>query len=149
MMQSGEVWRGASPAKKILCTRFCKKSDKKGTAMLYAQTISRRPWLGLAWLAAIAIGALLAIFNLFAGLLLLALAGLAAVALAWPSARVPAASPAQLLPSARRQIAGAGGEPSVAFVVVAESTAGYRPVLTAQGYKLVNEQGQVVYSLRA
>ena len=47
----------------------------------------------------------------------------------------------------RQLIASADGEPSVAFVVVAESTPGYRPVLTAQGYKLVNEEGEVVYTL--
>ena len=115
--------------------------------MLYAATLSRRSWLSLGWLAAAGLGVLAARFNLYAGLLILALVAAGAVALALPSRATAQAKPAQILPSARQLIASADGEPSVAFVVVAESTPGYRPVLTAQGYKLVNEEGEVVYTL--
>ncbi len=117
--------------------------------MLYVPTLSRRSWLGLAWLAAAVFGVLAAILNLYAGLLILALVAVGAVALALPSAHAAKAQPARILPSARRLIASAEGEPSMAFVVVAESTPGYRPVLTAQGYKLVNEEGEVVYTFRS
>ena len=116
--------------------------------MIYATVPQRRPWVGIGWLAALAVGLLLSILNLYLGIALIGLATAAVLLLALPATRSRAAAPATWRASARRTIATADQEERVGFVVPAESTPGYTPMLTRDGYVLVNEAGTIVYRLK-
>jgi|GEM_PF-3398584 hypothetical protein len=114
-----------------------------------------RPALSLVWLLGLGIGALLAITNLTLGLALIAVSLLVGFSLLAPQ---PAklefatatidAEPAPRPTSIRQRILTSDGHSMVAFGVPTQSTAGYRPVLTAQGYALVNDEGQIIYVLK-
>jgi hypothetical protein len=124
--------------------------------MTSIQTL-RRSWISIGWLAAIALGALVAVLNIYAGLLLMALAVVGAAAFALPRARAPQqqsivedpATVGMRWPSSvQRTIYTADGEARAAFVVPTQAAEGYQSVLTPDGYMLVNHEGQVVYRLK-
>lgn|SRR5690242_9845050 len=119
--------------------------------MLQAQATRQRAWAGLGWLAALVIGALAAAINIYAGGLVLLVTLLALVGVALTQAR-PATSPSAartlpIAPAAQRIVFTADGSELPAIVVPAESAGGYRTVLTSAGYHVVNEAGQIVYTL--
>ena len=124
--------------------------------MTYIQTL-RRSWASIGWLAAIALGALVATLNIYAGLLLMALAIVGAATFVLPRmsapqrpaiVEAPATVAASWPPSAQRSVYTADGEARAALVVQAEAAEGYQTVLTSDGYALVNGAGQVVYRLK-
>jgi hypothetical protein len=119
--------------------------------MLQAQATRQRALASLGWLAALAIGALVAAINIYAGGLLLLLTLLALVGVALMQARPAAGSSASralpIAPAAQQIVFTAEGAELPAIVVPAESAGGYRTVLTSTGYHLVNDAGQIVYTL--
>ena len=115
--------------------------------MVHAEIPQRRPWITVAWLLTFAFAALISVLNLYVGVAIAGLAILALVALALgvaprASAQVPWRA------SMRRSITTNEQIEQVAFVVPAESTPGYTPMLTRNGYVLVNDAGSVVYTLK-
>src|SRR5688500_13814034 len=133
-----------------------RSSKQRDILMTYIQTL-RRSWISIGWLAAIALGALVAVLNIYAGLLLMALAVVGAAAFALPRGRAPqqrsiVEDPATVgtrwPSSVQRTIYTADGETRAAFVVPAQAAEGYQSVLTPDGYMLVNHEGQVVYTLK-
>ena len=124
--------------------------------MTYIQTL-RRSWVSIGWLAAIALGALVATLNIYAGLLLMALAVVGAATFVLPRTSAPqqptmVGAPATVVTSwpssVQRTVYTADGEARAALVVPVEATEGYQTVLTSDGYALVNDTGQVVYTLK-
>ena len=61
--------------------------------------------------------------------------------------REPRAADTTRTPSPRRTIYGADGTEQEAFVVPVQGIDGYQTVLTAEGYMLVNDHGEIVYTL--
>lgn len=116
--------------------------------MIHAEIPQRRPWGAIGLLAALAFGALLAVFNLYAGLALIAVALLAVLALALPLVRVTRRAQVTWRASVRRSLVTAEQEPQMAFVISAESVPGYTPMLTRDGYVLVNGEGTIVYRMK-
>ncbi len=115
--------------------------------MVHAEIPQRRPWLTVAWLVTFAFAALMSVLNLYVGVMIAGMAIMALVALALgvaPRASVQVPWRA----SVRRSITTDEQLAQVAFVVPAESTPGYTPMLTRNGYVLVNEAGSVVYTLK-
>ena len=123
--------------------------------MINAQTLARRSWVGAGWAIATTLAVVVAVFNAYAGLALLLLAAVGGAALA-RSSGIPSLEAARQEPGAarrawtsspRRTIYAADGAEQVAFVVPAQSADGYQAVLTAEGYMLVNDDGEIVYTL--
>ena len=125
--------------------------------MLQAESVYRRSWAGAAWLLAGICGALLTLVNLYAGVLLVALAMLGATATMVFSTRMRRlqATPevqviGRTMPPAttQRVVYTTDGIALQAIVVAVGGVDGYTTVLTTGGYKLVNNAGQIVYSLK-
>jgi hypothetical protein len=124
--------------------------------MLYVVSSRRRSWVSIGWLMAIAVSVVVAVFNIYAGLLLMLVAAIAGATFVL-AGRVPQSRSASRQPAAvgkawspiqRRTIYMADGAAREAFVVPVQGIPGYQTVLTADGYKLVNDAGQVVYTLK-
>lgn len=123
--------------------------------MLQSQLQRRRPLAGIFWILLIAGGVALALVNLYAGLLLIALGALVALAmtrtnaLAVPRAAVARPAPRQALWAAAEQrvLADASGAARPAIVVHRDAESGYETVLTSEGYALVNRAGERVLPL--
>jgi hypothetical protein len=123
--------------------------------MLTVQSLGRRSWMHIGWLILMALGALVAVFNLYTGLLLMLLIAIGGAALVAPNSlprlrtatRKRRAARVALTPSPRRIIYTADGNDQVAFVVPVQGVDGYQTVLTSEGYKLVNDNGEIVYTL--
>jgi hypothetical protein len=123
--------------------------------MLTVQSVGRRSWLHVGWLVLLALGALVTALNIYVGLLftlLVAIGGAALVAPSrlprlWPAGRARRARRVALAPSPRRIVYTADGNDQVAFVVPVQGAEGYQAVLTSEGYKLVNSNGEIVYTL--
>lgn len=121
-----------------------------------AQTLQRRSWAGAGGLVAILGGLLVAFLNIYAGMLLVGLGLLAIAAMLLQVRATPAggARPrkavAAFAPSTgvQRVVYTADGDPRAALVVPVESTPGYAMVLTSEGYKLVDDAGKIVYTLK-
>ena len=125
--------------------------------MVHVEIPQRRPWIGLGLLAAVALGALLAVVNIYAGLSLIALAVAGGAAIALPGVRglllpATAAQPAAEVVSwpavEQRAVYAADGIARAAIVVPAASAAGYQTVWTSEGYALVDAAGKIVHALK-
>jgi hypothetical protein len=130
---------------------------KEKLFMVHVEIPRRRPWAGIGLLAAVALGALVAVVNIYAGLLLIALAGagVGIVALAGTrpalaaSAFTGSAAKMNAWPAvAQRTIYDDEGVSHVAIAVPAASADGYQTVWTTDGYVLVDTAGKVVYKLK-
>jgi hypothetical protein len=124
--------------------------------MLYVSSPRRRSWVSIGWIMAIVFSVVGAVFNIYAGALLMLIvttAG-ATLALAGRVSRPRSASRERVAagtawsPSPRRTIYTTDGTAREAFVVPVQGIAGYQTVMTADGYVLVNDESQVVYTLR-
>jgi hypothetical protein len=122
--------------------------------MIHAEIPRRRPWVGVIWLVAIALGALLVALHLYAGVLLALSAALVATYIAalqpsMPRAARPRAAPRPAWqPAAQRTIVTADGAEQSALVAPVAGESDLTMVLTVEGYKLVDEAGRVVYALK-
>jgi hypothetical protein len=125
--------------------------------MIHAEISRSRPWAGIAWVAALMIGGLIALINIYAGMLLIAFSTALLVgyaALQWsrtlPASVASYSAPprAAWQPMEQRTIATAEGVEQTALVIPIEQAAGYEMVLTVDGYKLVDGTGRVVYALK-
>jgi len=125
--------------------------------MVHAEIPRRCPWVGMIWFVAILLGALLALINIYAGVLLIAFSTALALGFATlqrsPAYRAPAArsrEPRRIAwpPMAQRTVATPEGFEQAALVIPIERNDGYEMVLTADGYKLVDAAGRVVYALK-
>jgi hypothetical protein len=125
--------------------------------MIHAEAPRRRPWAGIAWMTAFAAGGVVTLINISAGLLLIAFCTvLALVYIARPRlliSRAPAAAqrrPAHIAwqPMAQRTIVTADGAEQSALVAPIGESDGYEMVLTIDGYKLVDQAGRVMYTLK-
>lgn len=123
--------------------------------MIHTQTLRRRSWAGLAWLSAVALSALIAaIIGSTAALLVagsIVLAGIAGMIMlgVGTANRAPSGS-ARIVwaPVPQRSITTAEGTSQSALVVPIERNDGFEMVLTVEGYKLIDEVGQVVYTIK-
>jgi hypothetical protein len=111
----------------------------------------------MAWLLAVVCGLLVAVLNIYAGALLIVLPTLMIAGFALPNGRtvqpapaVARSAPARIVwaPMAQRSISTADGAERQALVVPSQQADGYQMVLTTDGYALVDDQGQVVYTLK-
>jgi hypothetical protein len=118
--------------------------------MLQVQTQRRRSWAGLLWLSIVAFSLLIAAINGSMILLLLtgAIAVASIIAIGTYSANRSLASRVIWQPMAQRTISSAEGTEHPALVAPIERDDGYEMVLTVEGYKLIDEAGQVVYTLK-
>jgi hypothetical protein len=125
--------------------------------MLYVQTLHRRPWVSIGWLIIIALGALVAVFNIYVGVLLMTLASLNGAMLVLsrigvphqPSVAQEEAGGAAAWPSTvQRTVYTTAETTHAAFVVPVQGIEGYQTVLTRDGYRLVNDAGQIVYTFK-
>ncbi|KPV51613.1 hypothetical protein SE17_20195 [Kouleothrix aurantiaca] len=116
--------------------------------MIHAEIPQRRPWGAIGLLAALALGTLLAVFNLYAGLALIAVAVLTVLAMALPLGGQARRAQVSWRASVRRSLVAAGQEPQMAFVIPAESVPGYTPMLTREGVVLVNDEGTIIYRMK-
>jgi hypothetical protein len=125
--------------------------------MLQSQLPRRRLPAGIFWIALVAGGAALALANLYAGLLLIALGALAALALARADALAalrPASTPARSGQqvawgrSEQRALVDATGQPRAAFVAHRDAESGYETLLTSEGLVVVNASGEPVLPIR-
>lgn len=120
--------------------------------MLQSQLPRRRSLAGFFWMLLVAGGVALALVNVYAGLLLMALGTLVSLALAradaLPATRRSQAQPAARLsswgPAEQRVLVDAADEQRAAIVVQRDAANGYEAVLTAEGYKFVNAAGEQV-----
>jgi len=124
--------------------------------LLQAQIPQRRSWASAGWLVVFVCAALLAAINIHAGILLVMLAMLGATAAMFVQAHV---SRSGTLPKQstmaryvrptmlQRVVYTPGGTARQGIVVPVRGVDGYTTVLTTDGYKLVNDRGQIVYSL--
>ena len=122
--------------------------------MIHAEVPRRRPWVGIIWLATIALGALLVALHLYAGLLLAVSAALLATYVATLRPIMPQTFRPQRPANptwkamAQRSIMAADGVEQAALVTPVAGESGHTMVLTVEGYKLVDEAGRVVYTLK-
>jgi hypothetical protein len=118
--------------------------------MLQVQTQRRRTWAGLLWLSVIAFSLLIAAINSYMILLLLAgaiaLASIVVLGMHTTNRKLVARVIWQ--PMVQRTISSAEGTAQPALVAPIERDDGYEIVLTVEGYKLLDEAGQVVYTLK-
>jgi hypothetical protein len=121
--------------------------------MLQSQLQRRRSMAGIFWIATMAAGVALALTNLYAGLLLVALGTLVALAVAradaLPALRATTAGAtggrrAALGRSEQRALADSAGEPRAAFVAHRDAESGYETLLTSEGLVVVNASGERV-----
>ena len=126
--------------------------------MLQALSPRQRSWAGMAWLIAFACGLLVAVVNIYAGVALVALFTLVLAAFVLLSGRAappmpvtPRRAPARLAwaPVPQRSISTADGAVRPALVIPLDQADGFQMVLTGDGYALVDDAGQVVYTLRS
>jgi hypothetical protein len=124
--------------------------------MVHVEIPQRRPWIGIGVLAAVALGVLVAVVNIYAGLLLITLAaGGATLALPGVRAMLIPASAGQRAAEVvtwpaveQRTICTAEGDSRAAIVVPATSAEGYHTVWTSEGYVLADDAGKIVYALK-
>lgn len=120
--------------------------------MFQVQTLRGRSWAGLAWLGALAIGVLLAVFNIYAGLVLLGLVLVGLVAAVLPARQGAQRRASRLVagtPAAQRVVHTPDGTEYAAIVVPAEPANDYQLVLTSVGYRLIDSDGRIVYTLKS
>src|SRR5688572_540571 len=120
--------------------------------MLHMQSLHRRSWVSIGWLIAIALGVLVAVFNIYAGVLLITLASVGGATLVLPRsslpqqpsvANMPAAGAAAWPSTVQRTVYTTAGTTRSAFVVPVQAIEGYQTVLIRDGYNLVNDAGQI------
>ena len=118
--------------------------------MLQVRTQHRRPWAGLIWLGVVVFSLLLAAINGYTALVLIAGAIAVAGILVLGTAGTGRRPAARVIwqPVEQRAISGAEGVTQPALVAPIERSDGYEMVLTIEGYKLIDEAGRVVYSLK-
>ena len=123
--------------------------------MLHSQTLPRRSWAGIGWLATIFLSLLVGLANIYVGMFLVALAMLGITAMLLMSPRAVSAARTRTAPASFVRPSGAQwiiytaeGDPRAAIVVPVDGVEGYTAVLTTEGYKLVNDAGQIVYALK-
>ena len=120
--------------------------------MIQAQAPRHRPWVGMVWLSAVALGVLVAAITGSLMILLvvasIALASIIALG-AGVASRAPSAS-ARIawVPVPQRSVSIAEGVTQSAQVVPMKRADGYEMVLTVDGYMLIDQTGQVVYRLK-
>jgi hypothetical protein len=125
--------------------------NKKGKHfMVQVQTQRRRSWAGLIWLSIVAFSLLIAAINGYTILLLLAGAIAVASIIILGTYTTNRKLTARVIwqPMAQRTISSAAGTEQPALVASIERDDGYQMVLTVEGYKLIDEAGQVVYTLK-
>jgi hypothetical protein len=125
--------------------------------MLYVQSLHRRSWVSIGWLIVIALGTLVAVFNMYVGVLLIMLASLGGAMLVLPRISLaqqpsvtqePASGAATWPSTVQRTVYTTAGTTHSAFVVPVQGIEGYQTVLTRDGYRLVNDAGQIVYTFK-
>jgi hypothetical protein len=118
--------------------------------MLQVQTQRHRSWAGLILLCVVAFSLLIAAINSYTILLLLAgaIAVTSIIILGTYTTNRQLAARIIWQPVAQRTISSAEGTVQPALVVPIERDDGYDMVLTVEGYKLIDEAGQVVYTLK-
>jgi hypothetical protein len=120
--------------------------------MVQVRTLRRRSWAGMVWLSVVALAILIAAINGYIGLLLIASATALATIIVLGAGTRPAKRmiSAQIAwePVAQRSISTAEGATRSALVTGIEQTDGYQMVLTIDGYRLIDANGQVVYTLK-
>ena len=118
--------------------------------MLQVQTQRRRSWAGLLWLSIIAFGLLIAAINGYTALLLItgAIAVASVIVMGTYTTNRKLVTRVVWQPMAQRTISDAEGATQSALVAPIERGDGYEMVLTVEGYKLIDQAGQVVYTLK-
>ena len=118
--------------------------------MLQVQTQRHRSWAGLIWLSLVGISLLIAVINSYTILLLLAgaIAVASIIILGTYTTNRQLAARIIWQPVAQRTISSAEGTEQPALVAPIERDDGYEMVLTVEGYKLIDQAGQVVYTLK-
>jgi hypothetical protein len=118
--------------------------------MLQVQTQRRRSWAALIWLSVVAFSLLIAAINSYTILLLFAgaIAVASIIVLGTYTTNRKLAARVIWQPVAQRTISTAEGIAQSALVAPIERDDGYEMVLTVEGYKLIDEAGQVVYALK-
>jgi hypothetical protein len=118
--------------------------------MLQVQAQRRRSWAGIVWLSLVAFGALLAAINGYIGILLIASSALLAIMIvvATHTRNRVALGRVAWKPMAQRIISSADGATQPALIVPIERNDGYEMVLTVDGYRLIDDVGRVVYTLK-
>jgi hypothetical protein len=117
--------------------------------MVQAQT-QRRSWAGLIWLSIVMFSLLIAAINGYTAFLLIAGAIVVAsiIVMGIYTSNRKLATRIAWQPTAQRTISNAEGATQSALIMPIERDDGYEMVLTVEGYKLVDQAGQVVYTLR-
>ena len=122
--------------------------------MIHAEVPRRRPWVGIIWSIALALGVLLLALQLYAAVVLAFSAALVATfAVTFRPAepqtrRTRMSAHSRWQPVAQRTIVTNDGVEQAALVAPVSSESGHTMVLTVEGYKLVDDAGRVVYALK-
>ena len=118
--------------------------------MLQVQTQRRRSWAGMIWLSVVAFSLLIAAINGYTAIMLIigAIAVASIIVLGTYTTNRRLAARVIWQPMAQRTISNVEGATQSALVAPIERSDGYEMVLTVEGYKLIDEAGQVVYTLK-
>ena len=111
---------------------------------------TRSSWAGLLWLSIIAFGLLIAAINGYTALLLItgAIAVASVIVMGTYTTNRKLVTRVVWQPMAQRTISDAEGATQSALVAPIERGDGYEMVLTVEGYKLIDQAGQGVYTLK-
>jgi hypothetical protein len=118
--------------------------------MLQVQSQRRRSWAGLIWLSIVAFSLLFAAITGYTIVLLLAAVFVVAsiIVLGTYTTNRRLAARITWQPVAQRTISTAEGVTQSALVTPIERKDGYEMVLTVEGYKLIDQSGKVVHTLK-